>query len=171
MAILNHIHEWDIRAALIIQYRYGCRENEVLALEKQNVEITPTHIKLNISVLKRKEKVLKHVHNLPVNKALPFMDMLEAWLKVAMVQIEGTKLFYFTDRWYRKRFEQGSVKAEVQGAPLYPHFLRHTRATRMAEAGFTITQLQAWFGWKDSKPVMIYVQRSPKLIEGMGDVS
>jgi integrase len=74
----------------------------------------------------------------------------------------------------RRLFEFGNWKAREivkHGCPTaWLHLFRHTRATRLAEKGATEQQLCTWFGWVHADTASIYVNRSPTMIKGVGEL-
>lgn len=47
----------------------------------------------------------------------------------------------------------------------YPYFFKHTRASRMAEAGASEADLVQWFDWADGRPASKYTARSKKMAD------
>jgi len=56
-------------------------------------------------------------------------------------------------------------KAVGVNKPLNPHHLRHSRATNLADSGFTESQLNYWFGWVQGSDISRdYIQSSKNLV-------
>jgi integrase len=75
---------------------------------------------------------------------------------------QGDYLFSWSYGKVRKLFEKAS---DILGRRVYPHLLRHSRATHLAKF-LTESQLKAYFGWtQDSKMTRIYIHLSGKDVD------
>lgn len=60
---------------------------------------------------------------------------------------------------FSKAFKRACVEAGVEGSP---HGLRKAAATRLAEAGASMNELNAWFAWSGGKMALIYTDKADR---------
>lgn len=139
------------RALFSFLYLTGCRISEVvrktkvedLSLVKEN-DREFLLIKLHIS--KRKKDIYRNVP-IPFDKHKGLIAFIQDYIKTNSL----TELDYL--------FKISRVTAyRLCKAQLgfRTHFLRHIRASHLAELGFSDQELRLYFGWSDSRPASIY---------------
>lgn len=143
----------SFKALIAFIYIFGCRISEALNVKKEDVKLNPKTLSVKLLTLKTKDRgptVPKRVNVASLDA--PFMGLFLHQL--GMVS-EG-KLWHF-----------GRVTAwrhiKKLNPNCSPHIFRHTRATKFALAGAEITDMWAWFGWKDMNTASKYIHASGRL--------
>jgi len=163
-------HEY-MRCIISLLYLYGMRISEVLSLKKEDIRFDEYYLYCRIRVSKRQRKSkseqIPYRHTIPVNVKHQFIHyIIDHWYNID----EGNYLFESRIN-SNEHIDRRTVALYLErlNKSVYPHLFRHTRATRLAEAGASASQLQAWFGWSDMRPATVYVHQNIKMIRKLGD--
>jgi integrase len=131
-----------------VLYESGARISEFVKIKKEDVSFDEhgATILLRGKTGERRVRIRKYV----------------GYLRQYMDFAQGDYLFNWSYGKVRKLFEKAS---DILGRRVYPHLLRHSRATHLAKF-LTESQLKAYFGWtQDSKMTRIYIHLSGKDID------
>ncbi len=161
----------SILAIYIILWRYGRRISEILALRKDDVDVTETGIIIKFINLKhRRGEVMRNEARLPISKSLPYVPYLMEFFTRAKKDMTGDKFFPFERSAINDHLEKASKQAGCFEYPVFPHLFRHTRVTRLREAGYSEQAICKWFGWSDSRPLNKYGAAPIKTMQEMGEI-
>lgn len=147
----------DVKVLIALLYLLGARISEVLLMKKKHFKIVGDKVMIKKKVLKREY----YVHTVPLSLGCPFIKSILKY--VAELDDDNEKLFCFNriSAWrYLKKINPR----------VFPHLFRHSKGTRLAEAGATEYQIQTFFGMKDSRTPSRYIRTSSKLVEPLADV-
>jgi len=179
------------RALLYFLYLSGARITEVLQVRCRELEKRKTKlpngklvwtIKLNLITLKRRSGEFPR-RTIYVNPMGLDQMMLAVIVNLRKTRNRGDDcLFDYGDvkshkaRWkayHRLKKVRYAIRGvaidgklvELPEFGIYPHFLRHCRATHLAQDyGFNDRELMRYFGWVKSETAMIYTNLNPKEI-------
>ena len=135
---------------ILLLYESGMRIGELLELRKKDVSFDEwgAIIRVNGKTGVRYVRVVK------------VAELLRAWIQLC----NSEKLFEISKRWIAKMLKQCAKKVGIKKR-VYPHLLRHTRATHLAKY-LTEPEMKVYFGWeKDSKMPGIYVHLSSRDVD------
>jgi len=151
----------NIKHKLIIKMLYGCglRVNEILNLEKKDINFKENLIKINLGKGK-KDRFVKIPESL--------IEELEAYCKLNNNKLlfpsnSGSKL---TKKTIAKFVQNAGKKAKIKKR-VYPHLLRHSFATHLLEQGTDLRIIQKLLGHSDIKTTQIYTQISQASIKNI----
>jgi len=150
------IKETNPRRILIKKDNKGNRVEVPMPIDRKMVgtPITKKQIEIendvmiirNVRILKRKKMMIRDIPVIIWDKEMPFIDTVKEY-------IDSLKDDDFLFDMTRQRGHQ--ILAE---ANLFPHWLRHIRATHLVrDYGFNTEHLRQFTGWTDSKPAAQYV--------------
>jgi integrase len=128
----------------------GLRRGDAVRIGKQ-------HVRNNVAVLKTQksgEKIEVHLPLLP-----PLLDALQAGPTAELAFICGANGKPMTKESFGNAFSDACRKAGIQKSA---HGLRKVGATRAANNGATVAQLNAIFGWTGSKMASLYTESADR---------
>jgi integrase len=148
------------RALIVLLYLIGPRISEALSLRRKDFVIDNERQELRIvlPILKRsKKKFTPFVaeHTITLSFKTPFIETLLAWVQKFQ---PDDLVFNIT------RIRAWQIIKELNPS-LYLHFFRHSRLTKLAEAGGTPFELMSWAGWSSPRPAVRYVSGTSRMIE------
>ncbi|MEX0932903.1 MAG: site-specific tyrosine recombinase/integron integrase [Candidatus Pacearchaeota archaeon] len=151
----------NIKHRLIIKILYGCglRVNELINLNREDINFKENLIKVNLGKGK-KDRFVK----LPSS----IKEELESYLKLN----NSRSLFpsnhngKLTKKTIAKIVQTSSKRAEIKKR-VYPHLLRHSFATHLLEQGTDLRIIQKLLGHSDIKTTQIYTQISQASIKNI----
>lgn len=145
------------RAMIWTGYESGCRQGELQGIDIRDVDFDRygAQIMVDGKTGKRRIRLVESVPDLKLWLSMhPKKDNPDAPLWISMRRNRLTK-----GAWYMnlQRFtENAGIKKHV-----YPHLLRHSRATHLAAQGVNEAQMREIFGWtKNSNMPSVYVHLS-----------
>ena len=158
---------------LAILYHVGGRINEILSLQRRHLSQDEYgRLRVYIKYSKRSDRKGER-HHVPMSKKATFRSHIEKYLEILPKDPE-TMLFKLTpvSAWmivsdaFSNAYPARSVKEKIS-----PHSARHTRATRIAEAGGTLGELMAWMGWKSPGTAQHYIDTSGVQLDSISEAS
>lgn len=159
--ILNSLQNTKHIAMLSLIYGCGLRSGELLNLK-------PEHIDVNRKLLIIKEAKGKKDRIAPLSNKL--IEMLGLYLNsykptkyIFEGQVAGTP---YDQRSLQQVLKQSLAKAGIK-KPVTLHWLRHSYATHLLEAGTDLRYIQELLGHKSSKTTEIYTHVSTKSIQNI----
>jgi integrase len=155
--IQNMIRLWDNsrdKAFLAMMYETGMRRGELISLRREDVVIKDGECKIRIPDNSEGADIQAKTGS----RSLVMIEYLE-YIEKYLSLFPGKP----TDRLFPiKRSRAGQIitkmaaKAGIEKR-VYPHLLRHTRATELARAGMQETSMKKRFGWtEDSSQIKRY---------------
>lgn len=165
--LINTVPNTKHRALFILLYITGCRIAEITGRKKKDKQLhTPiykhqveiieeegrqTLLIQNVKVLKRRKLIHKTIR-LPIEPEKQFLEPLINYINTLQME---EPLFD-----YHPAYVWELVK-KYFGNNYFPHFFRHTRATRLAsDYGFNAIELATFLGWGDTRVAMTYTHLS-----------
>jgi integrase len=158
-ALMNATNNIRLKALMAITYESGCRKGEIHSIRLKDVSMNQDHWTLTV-------EGKTGTRTVPIIKSIPY---LRAWLQIHPDR--GNE-----NQWLFVRSNNGRLKKlspmgfnnslrylceKVGMRHIYPHMLRHTRMTELAEHGLGEFQLKSMAGWTaDSKMAAKYVHLS-----------
>jgi integrase len=146
-----------LRDLIIFAIHSGCRRGEILSLTwEDNINLFTRTIKVEISKRKKKDK-----GNLKKKfKIIPMSDTLFQMLlrRSKVVHITG-RVFPISASSVRHAFDQAVEKAHLENFTF--HTLRHTFATRLAQAGVNLYAIKELLGHESIKTTERYAHHCP----------
>ncbi len=149
--ILNYFGQvsQDLHDFTILLIDTGVRSGEAYRLQVRDIDM-PTgmvSIWINKAALPRSIPMTLRVRNL---------------LKRRCESLEIGKLFPYPSWWYEKAWAKLRVKLQMaHDNQFVPYCLRHTCATRLAQAGVPLAAIQKWMGHKTIGITMKYIHLAP----------
>jgi len=149
------------KAFISLGYESGARIGELVNMKIKDVKFTDfgARIRLDGKTGTREIPIIKSVPFLSVYLKLhPKRDNPEAWL---WTRTNGKRIGYQGIRFQlRELAKRCGIKKKI-----YPHLLRHSRATHLANH-LTESQLKQYFGWcQDSRMASTYIHLSGRDID------
>jgi integrase len=134
-----------MKALLSMTYETGCRKGEIFSLRLKDIQIHKDHWNL---VVEGKTGT----RTVPIISSIPY---LRAWLTIHPRRTDENSPIFVTSRKGKIQpmnplsFNMGLrvICKKVGIRMLYPHQLRHTRLTELAENGLGEFQLKSFAGW------------------------
>lgn len=134
-----------MKALLALTYESGCRKGEIFSLRLRDVEIHDQYWSISV-------EGKTGTRTIPIISAVPY---LKAWIQQHPDrENENSALFVTSRKGIVKPMNELSFNTglrllceKVGVRMLYPHQLRHTRLTDLAENGLGDTQLRSFAGW------------------------
>ena len=158
-ALMDSTGNIKLRALIAVTYESGCRKGEIYSLRLKDVSVNPDHWTLTVMGKTGTRTV-------PIVKSIPF---LKAWIQQHPDRENA-------DQWLFTRINKGKIRklgpnsfndsliylsSRAGLRKIYPHQLRHTRLTKLAEDGLGEFQMKSFAGWTaDSKMASQYVHLS-----------
>ncbi len=150
------------RALIHVGYESGCRAGELLGLRIRDVEFDQygAVIVVNGKTGMRRIRLVESVHDLQIwMNSHPNRENPSAWLW------PGSNGEAITVEYFNKILKRAARRAGLSKRRIYPHLLRHTRATHLAKV-LTEDQLRTYFGWtKTSQVPARYVHLSGRDVD------
>ncbi len=159
----------DARLYFATLFESGCRESEAILLKPEQFAISDEAIYIKSVVVLKKRKawtrnVLISRDDNPIADELVAMveDCDTEYLLPARLPFSGHKRPY-------GHVSRGTVYNRISEIPgLFPHALRAYRACHLvAERGFSVQDLVAWFHWKNAT-LAIHYTRTRDMAKRMG---
>jgi integrase/recombinase XerD len=158
-AILRASQNQKHRAMLSLIYACGLRRGELLNLKPAHID-SKRHLLIIINAKGRKDRVV------------PISDKVIEMLRVYYA-IYRPKVWLFEGQYAGDQYGEASLqkvlKQALAGAritkPVTLHWLRHSYATHLLEAGTDLRYIQELLGHKSSKTTEIYTHVSEKSLE------
>ena len=157
------------QALFILLYITGCRISEITGrtqqgktlhepIYKHQVELKEeegrqTFIIQNVKVLKRRTTtIIRKTIRLPIDPEKQFLEPLMTYIDTLEMD---EPLFNYHPGYVWE------LAKKYFGQNYFPHFFRHTRATRLAsDYGFNAIELATFLGWGDTRVAMTYTHLS-----------
>lgn len=128
----------------------GCRVGEVLKVRGQDVDLKAR----TVSFWSTKNGT---------NRTVPLTGRAVDALRGNMPAVATRRVFPIEYWNLRDRWDQAKVAAGLgEDQALVLHSLRHTCATRLAQGGISLHQLQAWGGWASPSACQRYIHHNTK---------
>jgi integrase len=146
-----------LRDLIVFAIHSGCRRGEILSLTwEDNINLFTRTIKVEISKRKKRDKgnLKKKFKSIPMSDTL--FQMLVKRSKVT--HITG-RVFPISASSARHAFDQAVEKARIEGITF--HTLRHTFATRLAQAGINLYAIKELLGHESVKTTERYAHHCP----------
>ncbi|HLP32732.1 MAG TPA: site-specific tyrosine recombinase/integron integrase [Bacteroidia bacterium] len=157
--ILNALTNLKHKAMLSLIYSCGLRSNELIQLELQHVDS-----KRNLLIIKRAKGYKDRIAPLS-NKTIELLREYVKGAKPAKYLFEGQyKGEPYDARSLQKVLKIALGKAQIT-KPVTLHWLRHSYATHLLEAGTDLRYIQEILGHKSSKTTEIYTHVSTRSIQ------
>jgi len=137
----------------------GLRRGDSVQLGRQHVRLvtSPDGARVRVHVIKLQKS------GYMVEVTLPILPVLQATLDAGptgdLAYICGVRGAPFTKESFGNEFRDACVEAGVSGRA---HGLRKLAATRAANNGATLSELQALFGWTDTKMPGLYTRAADR---------
>ncbi len=158
-AILNALSNTKHRTMLSLIYACGLRRSELLNLKPVNVD-SKRHLLLILNAKGKKDRVV------PISDKV--IEMLRGYYKLYRPKVwlfEGQ----YTGEQYSEKSLQSVLKQALNKAqitkPVTLHWLRHSYATHLLEAGTDLRYIQELLGHKSSKTTEIYTHVTEKSLQ------
>lgn len=154
----------QIKVLIAILYLTGHRVSEVLQLKKEDITFVNKRMNIKLIVEKRRE-YFEHTIWFNIERT-PYIDLIKSYV----YSLKDNQLLFeseYSDTHITRQYV-GRILRSLNPR-VHPHLFRHTRATRLANLGYTEFQIQNWFGWKSSGQATGYVAKGPTLLGNMGD--
>ena len=160
--LLRAIDNKKHRALIALIYETGCRVSEALNLRIGDIELNEHG--LRIVFRKSKSEPRRVILSL-------YADLVLSWLKVHKARHDlQAYLFYGRDPNNRLSrsvvfyiLKRAAKRGEISKR-VYPHLLRHTRATQLYKV-FKELEMMKWFGWKTRSMIDVYSKISQEDLE------
>jgi integrase len=95
-------------------------------------------------------------------RSIPMTLRVRELLKRRSDGVEVGRIFPFASWWYEKAWAKLRAKLQlVEDTQFVPYCLRHTCATRLAQAGVPLAAIQRWMGHKTISITMKYIHLAP----------
>jgi len=159
--LINSTRDPFWKAFISLGYESGARIGELRDLKIRDIEFTDFGMKVKLSgkTGERIVPLVKCVSYISVYLKLhPKRNDLNAWL---WIRTNGRRIGYQGIRYQlRELAKRAGIKKKI-----YPHLLRHSRATELANH-LTESQLKQYFGWtQDSRMASTYIHLSGRDID------
>ena len=159
LKLIDAVGSLEYRALLAVIYECGLRLNEARMLKVRHVEKNGEYYALRVERSKSQWRIV-HV--------VEFRDLLESWL-LAHPNPEPESWLFPSPQDPSKPISRTAVNIILKRASrraglkrrVYPHLLRHTRATELYEH-FREKELMYMFGWKSRKMIDVYSHLRPE---------
>jgi integrase/recombinase XerD len=157
--ILEALANMKHRTMLSLIYACGLRRGELLNLKPANID-SKRHLLLILNAKGKKDRVI------PISDKL--IDMLRNYYKVYRPKIwlfEGQNAGeQYSEKSLQSVLKQAIEKAKIT-KPVTLHWLRHSYATHLLEAGTDLRYIQELLGHKSSKTTEIYTHVTEKSLQ------
>ena len=158
-AILGASQNQKHRAMLSLIYACGLRRGELLNLKPANID-SKRHLLLILNAKGKKDRVV------PISDKV--IEMLRAYFT-----IYRPKVWLFEGQYAGEQYSETSVQEVLKYSvkkvgikkPVTLHWLRHSYATHLLEAGTDLRYIQELLGHKSSKTTEIYTHVSEKSLQ------
>jgi len=158
-AILQALVNQKHRTMLSLIYACGLRRGELLNLKPENVD-SKRHLLLILNAKGKKDRVI------------PISDKVIAMLR-EYYKMYNPKIWLFEGQNVGEQYSESSLQEVLKHAikmahirkPVTLHWLRHSYATHLLEAGTDLRYIQELLGHKSSKTTEIYTHVSEKSLQ------
>jgi len=158
-AIIDNIRNKKHKALISLIYACGLRRSEVLKLRFRHID-SNRHVLLIIDAKGKKDRVV------PISEKV--IDMLREYYKEYTPEVylfEGQKRGHpYSEESLKKVLEVAVKKARIY-KPVTPHWLRHSYATHLLEAGTDLRYIQELLGHTSSRTTEIYTHVTDKSLQ------
>lgn len=149
-ALVENVKNFRDKLIILLLYESGIRIGELLNLKTKDVLFDEYGALLRVNG----KTGVRYV------RVVKCAELLRSWIQVN----NGEKLFDVSERNVSRILKEASKKAGIK-KKIYPHLLRHTRATHLARF-LTEEELKVYFGWsKNSKMPSVYVHLSSRDVD------
>jgi len=155
-ALINGTSSIRTKAMIAVTYESGCRKGEILSLRLKDIIIRENHWALRVDGK-------TGIRTVPIVTSIPYV---KAWLQLHPApRDENQNLFVSTQTGTIVPLNPstfntilGKLSTRLGLRRIYPHMLRHTRLTRLAEDGLGEFQMKSFAGWTaDSNMAAKYI--------------
>ena len=158
-AILHVLPNQKHRTMLSLIYACGLRRGELLNLKPENID-SKRHLLIILKAKGKKDRVV------PISDKV--ITMLREYYK-----IYKPKIWLFEGQSTAEQYSESSLQEVLKNAiqkagikkPVTLHWLRHSYATHLLEAGTDLRYIQELLGHKSSKTTEIYTHVSEKSLQ------
>ena len=158
-AILKALPNQKHRTMLSLIYACGLRRGELLNLKPENID-SKRHLLIILKAKGKKDRVV------PISDKV--ITMLREYYK-----IYKPKIWLFEGQSTAEQYSESSLQEVLKNAiqkagikkPVTLHWLRHSYATHLLEAGTDLRYIQELLGHKSSKTTEIYTHVSEKSLQ------
>jgi len=162
LKIIEATEKIEYKALLAVIYECGLRLGEARTLKIKNVKKNGEYFVLRVE---RSKSMWRIVH------VVEFKDLLDSWLMIHPAPEPEAWLFpsphnpskpisrQNVNRILRMAAKRAGIRKRV-----YPHLLRHTRATELYSV-FREKELMYLFGWRTRKMIDVYSHLKPEQIQ------
>ncbi len=158
-AILGALSNLKHRTMLSLIYACGLRRSELLNLKPENID-SKRHLLIILNAKGKKDRVV------PISDKV--IEMLREYYKAYKPKIwlfEGQKAAeQYSEVSLQKVLKKALATAKIT-KPVSLHWLRHSYATHLLEAGTDLRYIQELLGHKSSKTTEIYTHVSEKSLQ------
>ena len=159
------------KALVAVLYEGGLRLGELRNIKIGDVAVDQYGARVTVNG-KSGERPIRLIHSTPFLQAFlehhPFREDLEAYLFFGRVSVDGEykpdAKGSITHTGVAHMLKRLAAKAGVNGKRIYPHLLRHSRATVLSK-NMTDRELMTVFGWRTPSMVGVYSHLSMKDVE------
>jgi integrase len=149
--ILSHFGQWsqDLYDYTIFSLDTGARSGETYRLQVRDVDLTNGML-----------SIWENKASLP--RSIPMTLRVRELLTRRTEGMEIGRIFPFKAWWYEKAWSKLRVRMGLtDDIQFIPYCLRHTCATRLAQAGVPLAAIQKWMGHKTISITMKYIHLAP----------
>lgn len=159
---IRGIFDADLRMALWFILETGCRLGEALLVRGEHLDFRPG--KLSVVGIPTEKKIGHPVLPVHLDNKIPFVGELRRWVADRK---PGDPLFNAGRRTMQRTLERILDKVKPERASLV-HILRHTRASRLVEAGLDMNTIRSQMRWSSIELVKVYAHTTEeKLAAGL----
>jgi len=149
-------------ALIALIYETGCRVSEALNLRIGDTEVSRHGLRVTFRKSKSEPRRVL---------LILYADLVSSWLKVHRAR-RDPKAYLFYGRDPYKKLSRSMVFYIIKRAvaksginkKVYPHLLRHTRATELYKV-FKELEMMKWFGWRTRSMIDVYSRISQEDLE------
>jgi len=159
------------KALVAVLYEGGIRLGELQGIKIGGVAIDQYGARITVNG-KTGERPIRLIHSTPFIQAFlehhPFREDPEAYLFYGIARDNGNyrrdPKKQISPNGLNQILRRLATKAGIKGKRIYPHLLRHSRATVLSKA-MTDSELMQVFGWKTRSMVSVYSHLSMRDVE------
>lgn len=164
-SLIDRAESLQDKAIITVLYLWGCRITEALNIKREDVTINEQDVNIRFTVLKRKSRSgIPFRHSIPISRRTPFIHYFIDYIESLNYNTE-----YIFHRKSGGRLSRWDINKMLKRLDpnIWCHLFRHTRLTKLAEAGASASQIMAWAGHSDLRASGRYIQRSTRLLKDL----